>query len=753
MLESIDCMHWDWKNCPKDLHGQFKRKDHKYPTFMLEAVTDKKLWIWHSYFGVPGENNDLNVLYGSPSFDDVLADTAPEASFVVNGRTYKKSYYLADGETSKTDRTLDLESPTMENKETEKRLWGFVKFANVNSGSTSLGQIPLLQLTKLNYDNWIIQMRMLLDAQDVWELVESGYTKPVAAATLVGNELKVLKRTYKKDNTTLYLLFKAVDESDRVKQVRLQTLRGELEGMKRKESEGLSDNIMHVRVVVNQLKRNGEAISDARVMEKILWSLTNDFDKFVCAIEESKDLNVLTIDELVGSLEAHKQRKKKNKQETLEEALQTKAIIEEDKVLYSQSFHGRGRGRGGHKNDRVCGKYGHFANDCYSDKCYNCGKFSHIERDCYAEKKVEENMNLVTEEETKDEFLLMANINTNTDSKSIWYLDTGASNHMYGHKHLFKELEAVKDGHVSFEDASKVQVKGRGTTSFFKNDGTRGTIENVYFVPDLKSNIMSLGQLMKRGYSVRMNGRVLQLNDRNGMRVARVEMENNKMYKLNLRSMQERCLQVNVDDKVSLWHLRFGHPHLGRLKFLAKRNMVHGLPNIEFTNKFCEECVTGKQTSCSFPKKIEYRATNTLELIHTDICGPISPESFSGKRYFITFIDDYSRKIWVYFLKEKSEAFEVFKKFKVMVEKTTSKFITALRSDRGDEYVSTNFMNFCEEQGIRRFLTASYSPQPNGVAERKNRIILDMVRSMLKSKHIPKEFWAEAVQCTIYVQN
>ncbi|GJX36696.1 zinc finger, CCHC-type containing protein [Tanacetum coccineum] len=97
MLGSIDCMHWDWRNCPKSLHGQFKRRDHKYPIIMLEAVADQRLWIWHAYFGVPGENNDLNVLYGSPLFDDELADTAPECPFVVNGHTYRKGYYLADG--------------------------------------------------------------------------------------------------------------------------------------------------------------------------------------------------------------------------------------------------------------------------------------------------------------------------------------------------------------------------------------------------------------------------------------------------------------------------------------------------------------------------------------------------------------------------------------------------------------------------------------------------------------------------------
>ncbi|GJT56659.1 ALP1-like protein isoform X1 [Tanacetum coccineum] len=97
MLGSIDCMHWDWKNCPKSLHGQFKRSTNKYPTLMLEAVADQKLWIWHAYFGVPGANNDLNVLYGSPLFDAEIADIAPECPFVVNGHTYRKCYYLADG--------------------------------------------------------------------------------------------------------------------------------------------------------------------------------------------------------------------------------------------------------------------------------------------------------------------------------------------------------------------------------------------------------------------------------------------------------------------------------------------------------------------------------------------------------------------------------------------------------------------------------------------------------------------------------
>ena len=335
----------------------------------------------------------------------------------------------------------------------------------------------------------------------------------------------------------------------------------------------------------------------------------------------------------------------------------------------------------------------------------------------------------------------------------MWYLDTGASNHMCGDEHFFKDLAKVEAGDVSFGDDSKVAVKGRGTIWYLQKDGRVGEIRDVYYVPDLKSNILSMGQLMEKGYSVLMKDRVLDLKDKLGRLIARVEMKKNRMYKLELKIIQEKCLKLDVKDETMMWHFRFGHLHFDGLMELVKKGMVHGLPSMEFKSKLCEECILGKQSRTSFPRNAKYQAKEQLGLIHTDVCGPITPESFSGKRYFISFVDDFSRKTWVYFLKEKSEVFKVFKKFRVMVEKETNKHIKAVRSDRGGEFTSTEFMKYCDEHGIRRFLTASYSPQQNGVAERKNRTILDMVRSMMKSKNMPKEFWAEAVQCAIYIQN
>ena len=135
--------------------------------------------------------------------------------------------------------------------------------------------------------------------------------------------------------------------------------------------------------------------------------------------------------------------------------------------------------------------------------------------------------------------------------------------------------------------------------------------------------------------------------------------------------------------------------------------------------------MVGKQHRDAFPKRSLWRVTQRLQLVYMqDICGPIKPPSNSKKRYFISFIDDYSRKVWIYFLIEKSEAFTIFKNFKNLVEKETKDFIRCLRTDKGGEFTSHEFNNFCKTNVISRQLIAAYTPQQNSVAERKNRTIM-----------------------------
>ncbi|KAL5768442.1 hypothetical protein ACOSQ2_015225 [Xanthoceras sorbifolium] len=138
------------------------------------------------------------------------------------------------------------------------------------------------------------------------------------------------------------------------------------------------------------------------------------------------------------------------------------------------------------------------------------------------------------------------------------------------------------------------------------------------------------------------------------------------------------CFHSTVDDQAQLWHCRYRHLGFAGLKTLQQKNMVNGLPQLKSPSRLCKDCLVGKQQRGSFPKQSTWRASQSLQLIHTDICGPIKPISNSKKRYLLTFIDDFSRKTWVFFLTEKSEAFDIFKMFKIRVGKETSASIKSL---------------------------------------------------------------------------
>jgi len=148
------------------------------------------------------------------------------------------------------------------------------------------------------------------------------------------------------------------------------------------------------------------------------------------------------------------------------------------------------------------------------------------------------------------------------------------------------------------------------------------------------------------------------------------------------------CFNIIIEDIVQLWHCHYGNLSFKGLKTLQQKQMVNGLPQLQPPSKLCKDCLVGKQHRDSFPKRSTWRAAEILQLVHADICGPITPMSNSNKRYLLTFTDDFSRKTWVYFLVEKSEAFTIFKNFKTRVEKETNFFLKSLRTDHRGEFTS-----------------------------------------------------------------
>jgi transposase InsO family protein len=204
-------------------------------------------------------------------------------------------------------------------------------------------------------------------------------------------------------------------------------------------------------------------------------------------------------------------------------------------------------------------------------------------------------------------------------------------------------------------------------------------------------------------------------------------------------------------DLCEICHRRMAHLHHGALRVL--REMVTGVP--DFSSKhheLCKGCALGKYTKTAFPRN-DSRAAGILDLIHSDVCGPMYLASLTGSLYCVVFIDDFSQKSWIFFMKTKGQVFNRFQEFKALVENQTGKKIRVLRSDNGGEYTSKEFMDFCSGEGIRRELIVPYNPQQNGVAKRKNRAIVGAMRAMLHDQGMLLFLWVETCYIAVYLQN
>ncbi|KAH9678145.1 Integrase catalytic domain-containing protein [Citrus sinensis] len=208
-----------------------------------------------------------------------------------------------------------------------------------------------------------------------------------------------------------------------------------------------------------------------------------------------------------------------------------------------------------------------------------------------------------------------------------------------------------------------------------------------------------------------------------------------------------------------LWHKRLGHISKQRMGRLIKDDIFHNLDFSDFGT--CVDCIKGKLTIKTRKERTQ-RSQQVLELVHTDICGPFTPIAIGGYKYFITFIDDFSRYGHVELLTEKSESLSVFQVFKANVELQKGKKIKAVRSDRSGEYYGRYdetgrnpgpFAKFLQECGIEAQYTMPGTPEQNGITERRNRTLLDMVRYMLSNSTLPDFLWGEALKTAAYILN
>lgn len=202
-----------------------------------------------------------------------------------------------------------------------------------------------------------------------------------------------------------------------------------------------------------------------------------------------------------------------------------------------------------------------------------------------------------------------------------------------------------------------------------------------------------------------------------------------------------------------MWHRRLGHLNRQDLLEARRNNIITDGDIKDFRKELrCEICLKYKIANTPFPKGVA-RATRPLDIIHSDVCGPMRTNSNAGNRYFVTFIDDHTKWCEVRFVKSKDEVFDAFRAFRAYIENQTGRKIKSFQSDNGKEFVNSRFDKYLAESGIKRRLATSYNPQQNGTAERKNRTLLDTARCLLAQSGLSSAFWAEAVLTANYIRN
>jgi hypothetical protein len=203
-------------------------------------------------------------------------------------------------------------------------------------------------------------------------------------------------------------------------------------------------------------------------------------------------------------------------------------------------------------------------------------------------------------------------------------------------RHFFTELDTHICGQVKFGDGSITKIEGRGNIILVCKSGEHRTLTGVYYILQLKTIILSIGQLDENDCRVTIHHGMLRIFDQADRLLAKVNRSVLRLYYLELHIEQSICLMARTSEEAWLCHARFRHLNFGSLWKLAARNMVCGLPLLDQVDQVCDGCLVGKQRRTSLPVQVQRRASSILDLVHSDLCGPVSPATPQRQEVFPT---------------------------------------------------------------------------------------------------------------------
>ncbi|KAH9722810.1 hypothetical protein KPL70_006849 [Citrus sinensis] len=505
-------------------------------------------------------------------------------------------------------------------------------------------------------------------------------------------------------------------------------------GFRMKSGVSMHNYVSRFEKLLADLKNLDEDIKDEVKAMILLHSLPEESSHFVITLIYGKSVIVFKdVCTVLTSLEI--QNNDKNSERASSEAL-----VSRNWAMEKQ------KKRGG-KNSRSKSRSRNIARD----ECAFCHEKGHWKKDCPKAQKRDGKKPAAANMARKDkgsDYSLSITPAAYVASLSEWILDTGATYHLCPIKEWFTDFRNLESGAVVMGNDQLCRTMGIGTIRLKMFDGMVRELKEVRFVPALKKNQISVGALEAKGYKVTIEDGIMKFT--HGAMVILQGVRRHNLYYLKGGTTNEANVVEAHGDTTKLWHVRLRHAGEKSLQTLMRHGLLKGTKTCKLS--FCEHCVVGKKTRVKFGTA-NHDTHEILEYIHSDVWGPTKTASIGGSHYFVIFVDDFSRRVWVYTMRAKDKVLEIFVKWKKLVETQTGRKIKVLRSDNGGEYTSDPFLQVCQNEGIKRYFTMRHTPQQNGVAERMNRTLLEKVRCMLSNAGLDKKFWAEAVSYASHLVN
>lgn len=510
------------------------------------------------------------------------------------------------------------------------------------------------------------------------------------------------------------------------------------------KSKNMAENISTLENLRYQLNIYDEKISDNSFIAKIISLLPEKYNNFITSWE-STPLHEKTTTNLTSRLLKEEERYK----------MQSKMKEEQSDVIAYKAHRKFNNYNKKEKTCEICKKTNHPTEKCFfKNKTYNkkiectiCKKNNHTTEKCFYRQNNHKKNNNNPKNNTA---FMTYKDNKDDDNETITFIvDSGSSSHLTNKKNLLLNFQE-ESGKIGIAKAGiAMQSKGHGEIH-----GSECTLKQTIYVPDLTNNLMSVNAITNNGGKVIFEDQEVKILKEDEL-ILKGNKEESGLYTVKINNLkQETSLLTDKINKAEEWHKKMGHPSIGKMLNLKKvaKNMNVSEEEIKNLNKTCEVCIMSKQVRKPFSTERQ-KATRPLQIIHTDICGPISPNTYDNKKYILTILDDYTHYTRVYLLENKYEAFEVIKTYIEEVEREKNLKVSTIRCDNGGEYTSNKMKNWCRYKGIILDYTIPYSPQLNGKAERLNRTVLEKVRALLFQSKEESYLWGEAAKTAAYLIN